>query len=167
MLYIGGFLMGGILESMRQYVRVGSLFLALAIAGYYIVLAIWKFISYVQRWNRYHCKVELQMGDKKCSVRGLIDTGNGLCDPISGQPVSILDRESARKLLGDETLKSIRYIPYQSIGKKNGVLPAFQIDKMCVYGEMECQVDCPLIGIGEEEFKGKGEYEMILNTNLF
>ena len=33
MLYIGGFLLGGIMESFSQYVRVGSLFLFLAILG--------------------------------------------------------------------------------------------------------------------------------------
>lgn len=167
MLYIGGFLLGGILESVSQYVRVSSLFFAIAIAGYYIVLGIWKFISCVQRWNRCHCKVELQMGEKTCSVRGLIDTGNGLCDPISGQPVSILGRKRARQLLGEETLKYMRYIPYQTVGKKDGVLPAFQIDKMYVYGDMKYQIEHPLIGISEEEFAEKGEYEMILNPNLF
>lgn len=167
MLYIGGFLLGGILEALRQYVRVGSLFFAVAIAGYYMVLGIWKFISYVQRWNQYHCIVELYLGEEKYRIKGLIDTGNGLCDPLSGQPVCILDRTAARKLLGGECVKNVRYIPYQSIGKKEGVLPAFQIDKMCIHRDTECWVEAPLIGISEEEVSAGGEYEMILNPNLF
>lgn len=166
LLYIGGFLLGGILEALSQYVKIGSLFFAVAIAGYYIVLGIWKFISYVQRWNRYHCMVELYFGDEKYLVRGLIDTGNGLRDPLSGQPVSILNRQSAKKLLGEAGVKNMRYIPYQSIGKKEGVLPAFQIDKMCIRQEKECWVEHPLIGISEEEVSAGGEYEMILNPNL-
>ncbi len=167
MLYIGGFLLGGILEAFRPYVRVGSLFFAVAVAGYYMVLGIWKFLSYIQRWNQCHCEVELYLGEKKYRVKGMIDTGNGLRDPNSGQPVNILDRGSAKKFFGEEHVKNMRYIPYQSIGKKGGVLPAFQIDKMCVHRDGECWVEFPLIGISEEEISAGGEYEMILNPNLF
>ena len=98
MLYIGGFLLGGILEAFRQYVRVGSLFFAVAIAGYYMVLWIWKFISYLQRYSSYHCEVELYLGDRMYRVKGMIDTGNGLSDPISGRPVNILERKIVKKL---------------------------------------------------------------------
>ena len=167
MLYIGGFLLGGILETFRQYVRVGSLFFAVAIAGYYMVLWIWKFISYLQRYSSYHCEVELYLGDRMYRVKGMIDTGNGLSDPISGRPVNILEREIVKKLFGEEPMKNVRYIPYQSIGKKEGVLPVFQIDKMCVHREDECWVERPLIGVSEEEISAGGEYEMILNPNLF
>ena len=167
MLYIGGFLLGVILEFFHQYVRAGSLFLAVAIAGYYLVLGIWKFISYVQRWNRYHCNVELYLGDSKYPVRAMIDTGNGLLDPISGQPVSILNQKTARQLFGEVSARNVRYIPYQTIGKKEGVLPAFQIDKMCIYGEEQLWVEAPLIGVSEEKVSAGGEYEMILNPNLF
>ena len=65
MLYIGSVLLGGIMEVFRQYVRVGSFFLVVAIMGYYLVLGIWKFVSYMQRWNQCHCKVELYLGTKK------------------------------------------------------------------------------------------------------
>ena len=167
LLYIGGFLLGGILEFFHQYVRIGSLLLALAIAGYYIVLGIWRFLSYLQRWNQSHCKVELFLGEKQCRIKGLIDTGNSLRDPISDRPVSILDRKTAEKYFGEETRKDIRYIPYSSIGKKEGTLPAFQIDKMCVYGDSDIWVERPLIGISEEEISAGGDYEMILNPNLF
>ena len=167
MLYIGGFLLGGILESLHQYVKFGSFFFAIAVGGYYLVLGIWKFISCVQQWNRYHCKVELYVGEKKYQVKGLIDTGNGLKDPVSGQPVSILDRNVAKELLEEKTLDGIRYIPYQTIGKTNGVLPAIQVDRMCVHKEEICWVETPLIGISEEEFSAGGEYKMILNPNLF
>ena len=166
MLYIGGFLLGGILEALRQYVRFGSLFFAVALAGYYLVLGIWKFIGWVEQWNRCHCNVELFLGEKQYQVKGLIDTGNGLKDPLSGQPVSILDRKVAKELLEESTLDGIRYIPYQTIGKKGGVLPAIQVDKMCVHGENKYWVEAPLIGISEEEFSAE-EYKMILNPNLF
>lgn len=167
MLYIGSFLLGGIMEVFRPYVRVGSLFLLIAIIGYYLVVAIWKFISYMQRWNQCHYVVDLYLGSEKYQIKGMIDTGNGLRDPISGKPVNILDRHTARQLLGEEDLKDVRYIPYQSIGKKTGVLPAVQLDRMCIRKDTDCWVEKPLIAISEETISKGGEYEMILNPNLF
>jgi len=167
MLYIGSFLLGGIIEAFRPYIRVGSFFLVIAIVGYYLVLGIWKFVSYIQRWNQYHCRVDLYLGREKYQITGMIDTGNGLRDPISGKPINILDRVTARNLFGEKHLKDVRYIPYQSIGKKTGVLPAFQFDRMCVWKDTECWVERPLIAISEEAISKEGEYEMILNPNLF
>jgi len=167
MLYIGSFLLGGIMEVFRPYIRVGSLFLLIAIVGYYLVMAIWRFLSYMQRWNQCHYTVELYLGNKKYQIKGMIDTGNGLRDPISGTPVNILDRHTARTLFGEEHLKDVRYIPYQSIGKKAGVLPAVQLERMCILKDTECWVERPLIAISEETISKGGEYEMILNPNLF
>ena len=167
MLYIGSFLLGGIMEVFRQYTKAGSLFLLIAIVGYYFVLGIWKFVSYMQRWNQCHCKVELYLGNEKYPIKGMIDTGNGLRDPISGKPVNILDCATAKKLFGEKYLKDIRYIPYQSIGKKAGVLPAVWIDRMCIQKDTECWVERPLIAISEEAISKGGEYEMILNPNIF
>ncbi len=167
MLYIGGFLLGGLLQAIRQYVRVGSLFFAIAIGGYHVISKIWDFIASVQKVNQYQCKVDLYMGDKKCQVTGMIDTGNGLRDPVSGQPVNVLDKTVARQFLGSVKMSQVRYIPYHSIGKKEGVLLALKIDKMCIYKEKECWVNAPLIGVSEEMISAKGEYQMILNPNIF
>lgn len=167
LLYIGGFLLGGVLEAVHQYVRVGSLFFAIAIGGYCVVSKLWDFIGSVQRINQCHCKVDLYLGEKMCQVEGIIDTGNGLRDPISNQPVSILDKTVARQFLGDEKLSQVRYIPYHSIGKQEGVLLALKIDQMCIHRENECWVKEPMIGVSEETISAEGEYKMILNPNLF
>ena len=167
MLYIGGFLLGGIMEYFGQYVRIGSLFFVVAIVSYYMVLGIWKFISYMQRWNQSRCNVDLYVNDKMFQVKALVDTGNSLRDPVSGQPVSVLQQRIAKKLLEEKAEKNFRYIPYKTIGKSEGVLPVFRIDRMCVQRDTDCWVDTPLIGICEEEISAEGEYEMILNPNLF
>lgn len=167
MLYIGGFLLGGVLQAVRQYVRVGSLFFAIAIGGYYVVSKLWDFITSVQKMNQFKCKVDLYLGEKVCQVEGIIDTGNGLRDPISNQPVSILDKAVARRFMGEQKMSQVRYIPYHSIGKREGVILALKIDRMCVHREGECWIDSPLIGVSEETISAEGEYEMILNPNLF
>lgn len=166
LLYVGGFLLGGIMQAMHQYVSKGSLFFALAAFGYSVASKIWDMISCMQKYNKIHCNVELYWGKKIFHIKGLIDTGNGLKEPISNKPVSIIGKSVAREFLGEMTLTGVRYIPYHSIGKKEGMLLAVEIDKMCIHHEREIWVNEPLIGVSEEEVSAEGEYQMILNPNL-
>ena len=167
LLYIGSFLLGGILEMLRQYVKIGSLFFFLAILGYYLALGIWKFISYLQRWNQYHCNVDVVCGKNVYRMKGLIDTGNNLSDPITGDPVSIIDKDMAMKLFDKEQIKNVRYIPYRTIGNAESVLLIIRADQLRICGEKTYEINQPLLGISEEKVSVRGEYEMILNPNLF
>ncbi len=100
-------------------------------------------------------------------IKGFIDTGNGLSDPVSGDPICIIDKSTAKKLLEKETVKNIRYIPYRTIGNAEGVLPIIRVDRLRICGEQTCEIKQPLLGISEEKVSIRGEYEMILNPNLF
>ena len=155
------------MEVFQPYVKSVSTILAIGLGAYYIVLGIWKFISYVQRWNQYRCNVELYLGNQMYEIKGIIDTGNSLRDPVSDRPVSVLDKKTARRIWGIETMEQVHYIPYRSVGKEAGVLPVLEVERMCIRGEKNYSVERPLIGISEEEISAGGDYEMILNPNLF
>lgn len=167
LLYIGAFLLGGLLQFVQSYVRVGSLFFAIAVGGYYVVSIIWEILSRILRVSEKKCQVDLFLGEKTISVEGLMDTGNTLCDPVSGQPVHILDRMTAKDFLSDINDLKVRYIPYHSIGKKEGVLMVLRMDRMRVCGKEERWIERPMIGISEEVVSAEGEYKMILNPNSF
>mgnify|MGYP000402854524 FL=1 len=64
MLYTGGFLLGGVMEHFRQYIKIGSMFLLVAVAAYCVVTWIWSFIVSVQRVNQYQCRAQLYLGQK-------------------------------------------------------------------------------------------------------
>lgn len=166
-LYAGGFLLGGVMEHLSQYVKIGSMFLFVAVAAYYIVTWIWNFLDSMQKVNRYRCRTELYIRGKKYRINGIIDTGNCLHDPITNEPVSILDKKTAVKLLGDEKAEKVRYVPYHSIGKQEGVLPILRIDKMCVKNNGVHWIQGPLLGISEEEISAGDSYQMILNPDIF
>ena len=75
-LYIESFLLGGVLQFAGQYLRQGSVFFALAVISYYVVLGIWKIILlFSEKGNRY-CEVVVFFGERNCRLRALIDTGN-------------------------------------------------------------------------------------------
>lgn len=122
------------------------------------------FILFRER-NRY-CEVEVFFGEKNDRLRGLIDTGNTLSDTISNDPVSIIDRASVRRLTEEKKPERFRYISYHSIGKKEGVMPAFRLDKMQIIRDgNKINVEHPLVAVSEEEL-GSENYQMIINPDI-
>lgn len=80
--------------------------------------------------------VEISSGDTKVHLTAMQDTGNTLCDPVTGRSVLVIDAEAASKLTGlsreqlqkpVETIGAIpglRLVPYRAIGKESGLLLA-------------------------------------------
>mgnify|MGYP000565068407 CR=1 FL=1 len=56
----------------------------------------WKLLRKISGKEQVRCEVTLYLNERKMSVMALMDTGNLLCDPVSGDPVSILDHESMK-----------------------------------------------------------------------
>ena len=165
LLYISGFLTGGVFQFLGQYMRIGSLFFVLAVASYYAVSGIWSLISYLSRQNQYRCQAELYMNGRKCQVQALIDTGNSLRDELTGKPVCILDQDVARELLAGSEAVKLRYIPYHSIGKKDGVMPLVTLDKMCIRNDKKQWIAEPMVAICENEMTAD-KYKMIINPEI-
>ncbi|MDO4474288.1 MAG: sigma-E processing peptidase SpoIIGA [Eubacteriales bacterium] len=164
-LYISGFLIGGIFEAFAQYVPVGGLFFALAIASYYIASAVLKILMLLLHFGEVHCEVILCTGQKMCTGRAIADTGNHLRDDVSGKPVSIVTGRMAKQLFGENGPDSVRYIPYRTIGNDGGVIPVVKIDSILVKGKAERYFEDPLIAISEES-SFANECDVILNPDL-
>uniref|UniRef100_UPI004055D57F sigma-E processing peptidase SpoIIGA n=1 Tax=Acetatifactor sp. TaxID=1872090 RepID=UPI004055D57F len=75
------------------------------------------------------CRVTLANGTSRITVRALIDSGNSLIEPISGKPVSIVEKDVIYKLWEKEP-ELYRAIPYHSIGKKHGILKGYCLPEM-------------------------------------
>lgn len=169
-LYISGFLMGGVFEFIYQYVggyiEVGSLFLVIAIACYYIAIGLLSLLMKMLRFGDYYCQVILILGENQCKTQAIVDTGNHLTDHLTGKAVSVIGRETAEKLLENNLPDKIRFIPYHTIGKKNGVIPVIALDKMCIEGKVNEWIDHPLIGISDTKISENEEYDMILNPEV-
>ena len=165
LLYISAFIIGGVMEHLYQYLRVGSLFFALAIAGYYISLGIWNLMTYLAERNVRRLRVRLSKDGKEYETEALIDTGNRLRDPVTGKPVSIISAKTAVKLGISMPLEECRYISYQSVGKPDGVMPAVILDAMRVEKKPLVLIEKPVIAICEEDIT-EDDYEMLMNPDL-
>lgn len=165
LLYISSFLLGGMLEYVRQYVEIGSLFFILAIGCYYVSSGVWKILSLIFKTGQCRCDVDLYMNGRCVTVPALIDTGNTLRDKFTGKAVSIIESQTAQELLDGEIPEGLRYISYHTIGRKNAVMPVVVLDGLRIVGEGEKWVDKPMIGISEEKISSDGEYRMIINPD--
>lgn len=165
LLYISGFLTGGVFQFFGQYVRVGSVFFVLAVISYSMVSGILRLIVYLTGQNEYRCQVILFKGKKSRRVDALIDTGNSLRDTVTGKPVSIIDKKAAEKLWEEDDMTGIRYIPYHSIGKAEGVMPLITLDGMYVCRKEKEWIERPLAAVCEEDMTAD-RYEMILNPDV-
>ena len=166
-LYISAFLVGGIFGFFYQYVRgyieVGSLFLFVAIACYYVSSGILSMLMKLLRFGNYYCQVLLILGDNQCRAQAYVDTGNHLTDQLTGKAVSIIGKDTAKQLLHNHLPDRIRYIPYCTIGRNQGVLPVITLDRMCIEGEEKEWIEHPLVGISDTKLSKQDEYDMILN----
>lgn len=88
--------------------------------------------------------VELRYGEKHLHLMALRDTGNTLCDPVTGRPVLLVDADTAFCLTGLSrqqlekpvealsqcALQGLRLIPYHAVGQSAGLLLALRIPEV-------------------------------------
>lgn len=127
------------------------------------------------REEKYLYQVTLLHQGCEVTVRGLLDTGNGLTDPISRKPVVILQKSAALKLLRGKNISKqsgYRLIPYESIGTKKGILEAFYLDELRAVKRGSAKEDEEFVrarvlcAVYEEDYSTNGGYEMILSPLL-
>lgn len=187
LLYLSGFLMGGVMSSFSQYTgkyfRIGVLFFALTACSYFAASKGMTFLEMLWKIREYRCEVTVYLSGNSMKMRAMIDSGNTLVDAITGKPVHIISKKAIEKLtgkdflsdfaengmkIGHENRRGVRFIPYHTIQEKEGVLPVITIDKMCIHcsrntGGEEKIIMSPLLGISEQNQFGDGTFEIILH----
>lgn len=170
-LYIGGFLLGGVMTVLRQYLRAGSLFFVLALLGYYVSSGVLTLLEALMRRKGTERTAVLIRGERQCRVRALLDTGNRLYEPLSGRPVSIIAQETG-ELLGlgkdEEGAGSIGRVAYHAVGTAAGELEVYALDEMRLYEEnagKAALVRFPLVAVCAEGLEHSA-YGMILNPDI-
>ena len=104
------------------------------------------------------CELEIVVNNKKLKMKGYIDSGNTLKDPISKKSVIIVEKDVMQEIVdvnkligGDENLK-IRLIPFKSIGKQNGMLIGIRPEYVKIkYNENQIITKKVIIGIYDKK----------------
>ena len=105
--------------------------------------------------------------NQKCLVTALSDSGNGLEEPISNIPVSIVEENIIKPYKDGLKADKFRIVPFHSIGEEQGLLEAYFIEKMEIIKEGENRIIFnPMIAITKDKISTGENYQMILHPAL-
>lgn len=129
------------------------------------VAVVW--LNQMKRVRLDKCHVRLFYANKVVEADAIIDTGNSLREPISGNSVSVIERNAMEPILKEKAGKTdVCIIPYHSIGRR-GILYGIKLTKMeIVKGEETIVKDNPVVAVYKGTLNlGKG-CQMILNPDI-
>ncbi|SDF39107.1 sigma-E processing peptidase SpoIIGA [Marvinbryantia formatexigens] len=173
--------LGGIWQFFIAYLKLP--FWIAAMAGYAAARLLWKYWQKAKAGTGYLYDVTLKRGTAQISLKGLLDSGNQLTEPLTDRPVHIVDYDEICRLLSDvEILEldsfldmeiggSMRggfvYVPYHSVGESRGVLPAMTLDSMEIrHGESAWSTKRVLVAVSRKAVSSRGKYQMILHPRI-
>lgn len=177
LLYVIAIFYGGIMYFIRPFIREVSLFYTTAVVVYFVVNLFWKILNGAVKQHKNVCKVTIFTTKGMFQLQALEDTGNGLTDPVTGDPVCVIADETARYILGvqnnmcdEKTSESqyenrVRYIVYRTIAGEN-IMPVVRAKEMIIYAEEKKVIQKPLIGICKEPVSERHLYQMLLNPDI-
>ena len=168
LLYICSFLLGGIFSWIQSRITFPLYpFAGLTVISYWILSALMEWLMNFRSHTRNVFETVIGFHGRTIEIKSLLDTGNQLRDPIFQKPVSILTERMRQELChGVEPLYQM--VPFHSLGRQNGLLPAFFADYVCIRLKdgSETRMERPLIGVTKEPLSSQNEYDMILHPDL-
>lgn len=127
------------------YFHVSAPLLLITTAAAYLLLGLFGRLSRAGRIPHSTCRATVTLDGKSCAMDALVDTGNSLCEPLSGIPVMVCSLQAVGDILEPGLYQAIeegnleayaqiartrvRLIPYSAVGGK-GTLPALKADRL-------------------------------------
>ena len=109
--------------------------------------------------DRYHVILSYKGREKR--FLALADSGNRLCVPDSGKPVSLISFKDCKGFC--EQVSGGFYIPYHAVGTEHGMLFAMPFERMEIRKQGTIKIiEQPVVAITKERLSVKGDFSMIL-----
>lgn len=162
-----------------------------AIVGTLILIISFKFAKNKITKKDMFCKVRIILNEKEITLDAMVDTGNMLKEPLTGNPVVVVEKTSLYNLIPKEILNNtdsilggdfekipenireeyiskLKIIPYSSLGKQNGMLLGIKPEKLEVINEQsEEEKNNAIIGIYSKSLTKRGEYKALIGIELY
>lgn len=177
---------------MKDGVYIGTYPLKIAIlggiVGFVVINISFKIIKGRINKKSMFCDVEIYLKDKVSEVHALIDTGNLLKEPITGNSVIVVEKEKLYNLIPEtildnieeimyggknledidtEYISKLRLIPFSSLGTPNGMLIGTKVDEIKVkFEEEEINVTNVIAGIYEKKLTKNGLYNALIGLDI-
>lgn len=135
-------------------------------------------------------KIRIQLNQKSIETIAMIDTGNLLKEPITNTPVIVVEHtllygclpkeilNHLEELLGgdfakipeeikEEYIVKLKFIPFSSLGKQNGMLLGIRADNVEIQEEEKNKrKEDIIIGIYNKSLTKRGEYRALIGIDL-
>lgn len=136
------------------------------------------------------CDVKVKLNNKEIILKTMIDTGNVLKEPITGNPVMVVEHTALYEILprqilqnleliigGDftnipeeiqiEYMPRLKLIPFSSLGKQNGMLLGIKAEEVEILDEQnKSKNKNVIIGIYNKSLTKRGEYRALVGIEL-
>lgn len=154
------------LKSVYKIENYSLKYLVISIILVYIVLD--RVTSYLRERaliTNFTYDIELYIKDIKFVIKGFLDTGNELREPITNLPCIIVEEKYLNSFIEEEEDKTY-YIPYSAIGFK-GKLRGFKVDKVLIRGISDnwrevSAIICPC----KDELNREKEFNALLSRGV-
>jgi len=131
-----------------------------------------------------YCNIKLEINSKYAYIKGIIDTGNFLREPITKVPVIVVEKESLANVIPEYILDNldkiingedvelkefapkIRIIPFTSLGKENGILLGIKVDYIVIEQEENIKINNVIVGIYNGHLSKNGKYKALIGLDL-
>lgn len=114
--------------------------------------------------------VLLESRGKSFCLKGYVDSGNNLKDPLSMKPVTIISKKAMEKIMTESSLSESesRGISYTTVGGQ-GTIDTYEIDLIKIENkEKQIEISRPLIAMYDRDFAPRNcyEYDALLNADV-
>lgn len=159
--------------------------------SYLVISKAWKALqSRISKDNMY-ISLSISFGGETLKTTAFVDTGNALCDPLSGAPVIVAEYNEFKGILPEEikniyengyennleklseamcesNLKlRVRLIPYNSLGNENGMLIGFRPDGAAVEENEETrQINDVIVALYNKSLSKDKSFHALLHPEL-
>ena len=176
---------------MKDGVYIGTYPLKIAllggITGFVITYIAIKIVKTRINKNEIIYKAVIKIEEQEQEINVLLDTGNMLKDQISGDSVIMVEKNRLYKIVPKELLdnmnkflggefenkeileykKRIRFIPFTSVGKQNGMLLGIKADLVKIITDVDEIInEKAIIGVYEKTFSKSGKYSGLIGLDI-
>ncbi|MBO6232609.1 MAG: sigma-E processing peptidase SpoIIGA [Clostridia bacterium] len=156
------------------------------IIGFLIIITTFKIVKTKITKKDIYKEIKIYIDEKVIKINAMLDTGNMLKEPITGVPVIIVEKSILYELLPKELLDNInqilggdlenisenikekylnklKFIPFSSLGKQNGMILGIKPDYIEIIEEQNISKSKNIIvGIYEKSLTKDGRYRALM-----
>ena len=149
--------------------------------GIVIIYYVSKIFNKISDYKKMICDVEIKLDGKFVKIKGLIDSGNLLKDPVTKKDVIIVEEKALKELIDENELEfiknisngkvleddnnlysktkyRIKIIPFNSLGNSNGIICGIQPEYIRIFFEEEYLLKEVILGIYFDKLSCDDEY---------